>query len=94
MKLIGSHAAFSMGVYFDGGDFNLGEPRVQLVSNRAGFQDAAFGANIGLSKGYFYEECSYRVKQFCSKFLVPFFRYLFESRNINFSDGFRSRLLS
>jgi len=48
MKHIGSHAALSMGVYFDGGDFNVGEPRVQLVSNRAGFQDAAFGAKIGL----------------------------------------------
>jgi hypothetical protein len=94
MKHIGSHAAFPKGVYFDGGDFYLGEPRVQLVSNRVGFQDAAFGANIGLSKGYFYEDCSYRVKQFCSEFLVLFLRYLFESRNINFSDGLRSRLLS
>jgi len=94
MKHIGSHAAFSMGVYFDGGDFNLGEPTVQLASNRAGFQDAAFGANIGLSKGYFYEDCGYRVKQFCSEFLVPFFRYLYRKQKHNFSDGFRSRLLS
>jgi hypothetical protein len=58
------------------------------VSNRAGFQDAAFGANIGLTKVYFYEECSYRVKQFCSEFLVPFFDICIESRNIIFLTAF------
>jgi hypothetical protein len=36
----------------------------------------------------FVEDCSYRVKQFCSKFLVPFLDICIESRNIIFMTAF------
>ena len=88
MSHIGEHAALSIGVYFDGSDFYFGEPRVQLVSARAGFQGAAFGANIGLPEGYFYGECRDRVKQFCSEFLVHFFRYLYLEQKHTFPAVF------